>query len=168
LLRNLLPRFEQLLKENHVEIRGDGKTREIINCKKASEEDWATEYLDAILSIRVVNSLQQAIDHINLYGSHHTDCIITENSQNASIFMNEVDSSSVYQNVSTRFADGFVYGFGAEVGIATGKLHARGPMGLDGLVTYKYKLIGHGQTMAEVKSGKIQYTHKVIPENCPL
>ena len=112
--------------------------------------------------------MNEAIDHINHYGSHHTDCIVTNNSENASVFMNTVDSAGVYWNVSTRFADGFVYGLGAEVGIATGKLHARGPMGLEGLTTYKYKLIGSGQTMEEMKSGKRQYTHIPLQENCPL
>lgn len=162
-----LPRFAEMLNEKGVEIRGDDRTRQIIRCKAATEEDWRTEYLDAILSIRIVDSLAEAITHINHYGSHHTDCIITENNDTASEFMNRVDSAGVYQNVSTRFADGFVYGLGAEVGIATGKLHARGPMGLDGLTTYKYKLIGHGQTMAEMKDGTRQYTHLVLDEQCP-
>ena len=97
-----------------------------------------------------------------------SDCIVTENKNAAAAFMRQVDSAGVYQNVSTRFADGFVYGFGAEVGIATGKLHARGPMGLDGLTTYKYKLIGDGHIMAEMKSGLRHYTHRVLNENCPL
>ena len=126
------------------------------------------EYLDAILSIRVVDSLQEAIDHINHYGSHHTDCILTEDDEAASVFLSRVDSAGVYRNVSTRFADGFVYGLGAEVGISTGKLHSRGPMGLDGLTTYKYKLLGNGQTMAEMKSGQRHYTHRVLREKCPL
>lgn len=163
-----LPKFAELLRQNHVEIRGDQATQSIIDCNAAQEEDWKTEYLDAILSIKVVRSMQEAVEHINHYGSHHTDCIITENRQTAAEFMNRVDSAGVYLNVSTRFADGFVYGLGAEVGIATGKLHARGPMGLDGLTTYKYKLIGHGQTMAEMKSGLLHYTHRVLDEKCPL
>ncbi len=163
-----LPVFAEKLRENHVEIRGDRETRALIDCKPATEEDWKTEYLDAILSIRIVHSLSEAVEHINHYGSHHTDCIVTENDRTAAEFMNRVDSAGVYRNVSTRFADGFVYGLGAEVGIATGKLHARGPMGLDGLTTYKYKLIGRGQTMAEMKSGERRYTHRVLPENCPL
>ena len=163
-----LPRFAELLREKNVEIRGDERTRKIIDCIPATEEDWRTEYLDAILSIRIVDSLQEAIDHINHYGSHHTDCILTQDDQAAAVFMDRVDSAGVYQNVSTRFADGFVYGLGAEVGIATGKLQARGPMGLDGLTTYKYKLIGNGQTMAEMKSGQRCYTHRVLSEKCPL
>ena len=166
--KSFLPKFAELMRQNHVEIRGDQATRSIIDCSAAKEEDWKTEYLDAILSIKVVHSVQEAVDHINHYGSHHTDCIITENSLTAAEFLNRVDSAGVYLNVSTRFADGFVYGFGAEVGIATGKLHARGPMGLDGLTTYKYKLIGHGQTMSEMKSGLLHYTHRVLDEKCPL
>ncbi len=163
-----LPAFAKLLTDHGVEIRGDSAVRSLISCLPATEEDWKTEYLDAILSIRVVPTLQEAIDHINRFGSHHTDCIITENDRSAAEFLNRVDSAGVYRNVSTRFADGFVYGFGAEVGIATGKLHSRGPMGLDGLTTYKYKLLGDGQTMAEMKAGIRQYTHRVLPESCPL
>ena len=140
----------------------------IISCKAATEQDWKTEYLDAILSIRIVASVEEAISHINLYGSHHTDCIVTDNMDTASVFLNRVDSAGVYLNVSTRFADGFVYGLGAEVGISTGKLHSRGPMGLDGLTTYKYKLLGNGQTMEEMKSGSRKYTHRSLNENCPI
>ena len=116
----------------------------------------------------LVDSLEAAIAHINRYGSHHTDCIVTRDDAAAKAFLTRVDSAGVYRNVSTRFADGFVYGFGAEVGIATGKLHARGPMGLDGLTTYKYKLLGDGQLMAEMKSGQRAYTHLVLHEDCPL
>ena len=163
-----LPELYRSLTEKKVEIRGDEQTAKIIPCVPASEKDWSTEYLDYILSVKIVSSLNEAIEHINRYGSHHTDCIVTNNSENASVFMNTVDSAGVYWNVSTRFADGFVYGLGAEEGIATGKLHARGPMGLEGLTTYKYKLIGSGQTMEEMKSGKRQYTHIPLQENCPL
>ena len=163
----VLPSLAEALKKAGVEIRGDEKVSEIIPCKPASEEDWATEYLDYIVSVRTVSSLAEAIEHINRFGSHHTDCIVTENEENASDFMRRVDSSGVYWNVSTRFSDGFVYGFGAEVGIATGKIHARGPMGLEGLTTYKYKLIGKGHTMAEMKNGTRTYTHRKLDENCP-
>ena len=163
-----LPELYRSLTEKNVEIRGDVQTAKIIPCVPATKKDWSTEYLDYILSVKIVSSLNEAIEHINRYGSHHTDCIVTNNSENASVFMNTVDSAGVYWNVSTRFADGFVYGLGAEVGIATGKLHARGPMGLEGLTTYKYKLIGSGQTMEEMKSGKRQYTHIPLQENCPL
>ncbi len=163
-----LPAFAARARECSVRLLGDEGTVQLIGCEKATEEDWKTEYLDYVLSIRIVNCEDQAIDHINRYGSHHTDCIVTEDPQRAREFLNRVDSAGVYQNVSTRFADGFVYGFGAEVGIATGKLHARGPMGLDGLTTYKYKLIGNGQTMAEMKAGERTYTHRRLNESCPL
>ena len=163
-----LPELSRRLASANVELRGDEETQAVIPCVPASESDWSAEYLDYILSIRVVGSLQEAVDHINRYGSHHTDCIVTQNPERASSFMNAVDSAGVYWNVSTRFADGFVYGLGAEVGIATGKLHARGPMGLEGLTTYKYKLIGSGHTMAEMKSGQFRYTHKTLHENCPV
>ena len=116
----------------------------------------------------MVDDLSAAIDHINHYGSGHTDCIVTEDVSAAQTFMTRVDSAGVYHNVSTRFADGFVYGFGAEVGIATGKIHARGPMGLEGLTTYKYKLLGSGQLMAEMKSGTRKYTHTLLNEECPM
>ena len=159
----VLPALAEALSQKNVEIRGDEKTAELIQCEPATEEDWSKEYLDYVISIKIVNSLREAIDHINYYGSHHTDCIVTADPEAANEFMNRVDSAGVYWNVSTRFSDGFVYGFGAEVGIATGKLHARGPMGLDGLTTYKYKLFGKGQTMAEMKSGVRQYTHRKLP-----
>lgn len=147
-----LPRLAQA-SGTSIEFRGDETACSLINCKKAGAEDFETEYLDYILSIKIVDSQQEAIDHINHYGSHHTDCIVTENESTAACFMSNVDSAGVYQNCSTRFADGFRYGFGAEVGISTGKLHARGPVGLDGLVTYKYKLFGNGQIVADYASG---------------
>lgn len=159
----ILPRIASALREKGVELRGDLKTSELIGCQPASEDDWSAEYLDYILSIKIVSSLREAIDHINHFGSHHTDCIVTENEDAAAEFMNRVDSAGVYWNVSTRFSDGFVYGFGAEVGIATGKIHARGPMGLEGLTTYKYKLIGKGHTMADIKSGRCHFTHRILP-----
>jgi glutamate-5-semialdehyde dehydrogenase len=134
--------------EKGVELRGDEATQQIINCNPATEEDWKTEYSDLILSIKVVDDLSSSIEHINYYGSKHTDAIVTNNQQNAEIFMNKVDSAGVYHNCSTRFADGFRYGFGAEVGISTQKMPPRGPVGLDGLITYKYKLIGNGQIAA--------------------
>ena len=165
---DFLPRLLPAMQEKHVRLLGDEATRAIIDVEPATERDWRTEYLDYILSIRVVDSLEAAIDHINRYGSHHTDCIVTRDDAAAKEFLTRVDSAGVYRNVSTRFADGFVYGFGAEVGIATGKLHARGPMGLDGLTTYKYKLLGNGQLMAEMKSGQRAYTHLVLNEDCPL
>ena len=166
----LLPEIALSLRERGVEIRGDRRAAELTGCLPASDEEWGKEYLDYIISVKVVSSLREAIEHINHFGSHHTDCIVTRNPESASEFMNRVDSSGVYWNVSTRFSDGFVYGFGAEVGIATGKLHARGPMGLEGLTTYKYKLIGNGQTMSEMKSGERHYTHRKldVSDSCPL
>ncbi|MEG0157430.1 MAG: glutamate-5-semialdehyde dehydrogenase [Anaerovoracaceae bacterium] len=127
---------------------------ESIQLRPAQSEADFKEYLDYILTVKTVADLDQAIAHINRYGSHHTDCIITEDGAAAEKFMNFVDSAGVYHNCSTRFADGFRYGFGAEVGISTGKLHARGPVGLDGLVTYKYRLHGQGQIVADYASGK--------------
>jgi glutamate-5-semialdehyde dehydrogenase len=121
--------------------------------------DWSKEYLDLRMAVRIVDTLDEAIDHINHYGSGHTDVIVTRNLQAASRFMGEVDSSSVYHNASTRFADGYRYGLGAEVGISTGKIHARGPMGLEGLMTYKWKLTGHGQIVADYASGKKSFQH---------
>ena len=164
----ILPRLFAAFSEKHVQLRGDASVCRIIACEAASDKDWSTEYLDYILSVKIVSSLQEAIDHINRFGSHHTDCIVTQDERNAAVFLKQVDSAGVYWNVSTRFADGFVYGLGAEVGIATGKLHARGPMGLDGLTTYKYKLIGSGQTMEEMKNGVQVYTHNRLNENCPV
>lgn len=123
-------------------------------------DDWSTEYGDKILSVKFVENINQAIEHINTFGSGHTDCIITNDSENAQNFMNNVDSSGVYHNVSTRFADGFRYGFGAEVGISTNKTHARGPVGLEGLTIYKYKLTGSGQIVDDYSKGIKQFHHK--------
>jgi glutamate-5-semialdehyde dehydrogenase len=143
-----LPSIAEALAEKGVELRGDEATKKIINCQSATEEDWHTEYGDLILAIKIVDDLNSAIAHINYYGSKHTDGIVTNNQGNAEIFMSQVDSAGVYHNCSTRFADGFRYGFGAEVGISTQKMPPRGPVGLEGLVTYKYKLIGNGQIAA--------------------
>lgn len=130
-----------------VEIRGDDATRAILNGKSqpATEEDWTAEYLDLIISVKVVDDLTEAIEHIEKYGSHHSDAIVTTNPAVAERFLNEVDSATVYWNASTRFTDGGEFGFGAEIGISTDKLHARGPMGLDELTTYKYVIRGEGQ-----------------------
>ncbi len=163
-----LPRLLPAMQEKNVRLLGDASVQAIIPVEAATEKDWQTEYLDYTLSIRVVDSLEDAISHINRYGSGHTDCIVSQDMASVQAFMTQVDSAGVYHNVSTRFADGFVYGFGAEVGIATGKIHARGPMGLEGLTTYKYKLLGSGQLMAEMKSGARQYTHVLLNEECPL
>lgn len=156
----LLPALKEALTTKNVLIKGCEQTQQVIPCEPATQMDFETEYLDYILSIKVVHTIQDAIEHINKYGSHHTDSIITEDSNAASEFMSYVDSASVYQNCSTRFADGFRYGFGAEVGISTGKLHARGPVGLEGLVTYKYKLFGNGHIVADYSEGKKSFHFK--------
>jgi len=142
-----LPSVAKALREGGVELRGDQRTCEVLvaGVKAATEEDWTTEYLDLILSIRVVDSLEAAIDHIEHYGSHHSDAIVTADEAAARKFLAAVDSAAVLWNVSTRFSDGGEFGFGAEIGISTDKLHARGPMGLEELTTYKYLVKGNGQ-----------------------
>ena len=142
---NFLPQVAKALQKLNVELRGDKATQSILsNIVPATEEDWETEYSDLILSIKVVDSLPEAITHINEYGSKHTDAIVTEDIEAAENFLSLVDAAGVYHNCSTRFADGFRYGFGAEVGISTHKIPPRGPVGLEGLVTYKYKMTGNG------------------------
>lgn len=141
----VLPGLAVMYAEKGVELRGCEKTRALIShCKPATEADWRTEYLAPVLAIRVVRGLDEAIEHINTYGSQHTDAIVTEDLSRARIFLREVDSSSVMVNASTRFADGFEYGLGAEIGISTDKIHARGPVGLEGLTSQKYIVIGDG------------------------
>ena len=140
-----LPAMAEQFRDKGVELRGCERTQALIDVVAATEEDWNTEYLDAILSIRIVDGLDQAIEHINHYGSHHTDSIVTEHQGDARRFMAEVDSSSVMLNTPTCFADGFEYGLGAEIGISTDKLHARGPVGLEGLTCEKYIVVGDGQ-----------------------
>ena len=153
----LLPPIVAALKAEGVEVRGTDEVRAIAECAPATDADWDTEYLALIVSIKLVDDVDEAINHINRHGSHHTDAIITEDAATAARFMQLVDSAGVYQNCSTRFADGFRYGFGAEVGISTSKLHARGPVGLEGLVTYKYKIYGSGQTVGDYASGKSSF-----------
>ena len=140
-----LPGTVERYREADVELHGDEATRAIVEMGAATEADWSTEYGDLELSIRVVDSLSAAVDHVNTYGSKHTDAIVTEDADRAGAFMRGIDSASVFHNASTRFADGYRYGLGAEVGISTGKTHARGPVGLDGLTTYKWHLEGSGQ-----------------------
>ena len=142
----VLPALGKIYLDKGVELRGDDASRAIIaSMNPATEEDWSTEYLAPILSIRIVDGLDQAIDHINRYGSQHTDAIVTENYTRARRFLREVDSSSVMVNTTTRFADGFEYGLGAEIGISTDKIHARGPVGLEGLTSQKFVVLGDGQ-----------------------
>jgi glutamate-5-semialdehyde dehydrogenase len=142
----ILPPLCKIYTDKKIELRGDDAARKIVpDMKAATEDDWYTEYLDAILSIRIVDGLDAAIDHIARYGSQHTDAIVTENVTRARRFLREVDSSSVMVNASTRFADGYEYGLGAEIGISTDKLHARGPVGLEGLTSLKYVVFGDGQ-----------------------
>ena len=146
-----------------VELRGDPAAMALGISHAASDDDWSTEYLDLVLSIRVVDSMDQALDHIARYSSRHTEVICTTNSQTAERFLARVDSAGVYQNCSSRFADGFRYGFGAEVGISTQTLPPRGPVGLEGLVTYQYRLRGDGHLAADYASGERQFTHKNLP-----
>ena len=160
MVKELMPRLKAALDQKQVEIRGTEEIAGVISCEKATAEDNTREYLDYILSVKPVEDVYEAIDHINYFGSHHTDCIVTENAQSAETFMDLVDSAGVYQNCSTRFADGYRYGFGAEVGISTGKIHARGPVGLEGLVSYKYKLYGQGQIVEDYASGAKQFHFK--------
>lgn len=141
----LLPEIAGALREGGCELRGCPRTQQIIDCAPATEEDWCTEYLDKILSIRVVGSFEEAVAHINEYGSHHSDAIVTESYALAERFLDEVDSATVYVNASTRFTDGFEFGLGAEIGISTSKLHCRGPMALEGLTSLKYVIRGAGQ-----------------------
>jgi glutamate-5-semialdehyde dehydrogenase len=143
--KELLPKLKRAFDEYHTELRVDSEAMEIIDAKEATEEDYDTEYLANILSIKVVDGLDEAIEHITKYGSSHSEAIVTQNYTKAEEFLNRVDAAAVYVNASTRFTDGGVFGFGAEVGISTNKLHARGPMGINELTTYKYKIYGNGQ-----------------------
>lgn len=142
---SLLPKLAEALKAYHVEIRGDEKVQQVINCVPAVEEDYGAEYLDYIVSMKIAASIDEAVAHINKYSTRHSESIITEKKENAEKFLNEVDAACVYANASTRFTDGFEFGFGAEIGISTQKLHARGPMGLKELTSYKYVIRGNGQ-----------------------
>ncbi len=144
--KKFLPLIAQKFKEAKVVLKGCPKTKKILtDIERAAQKDWYTEYLDLIISIKVVDSLEEAIDHINTYGTHHSDCIITQDVNAANKFLKEVDSACCYLNASTRFTDGYEFGLGAEIGISTDKLHARGPMGLEELTTYKYVILGQGQ-----------------------
>lgn len=145
-IKEVLPRIKKKLDEKEVELRGDeGAMDAVSTIKAATEEDWGTEYLAAILSVKTVSSIEEAIEHINKYNTKHSEAIITKDYNNAMRFLNEIDAAAVYVNASTRFTDGFEFGFGAEIGISTQKLHARGPMGLQALTTTKYIIFGNGQ-----------------------
>ena len=166
-MEKILPAVARALAEANVRLIADEACRKVIAsqgiaCEAASEEDWSAEYLDHVISVKAVASLEEAIAHINRYGSRHTDCILTQDEAAAGKFFALVDSAGVYHNCSTRFADGFRYGFGAEVGISTGKIHARGPMGLEGLCSYKYILRGHGDIVGDFAGGKRSFTHKKL------
>ena len=156
-----LPGMVDRYREAGVELRGDEATRAVVDVAAATDEDWSTEYGDLVLSIAIVDSVEAAIDHVNTYGSKHTDSIVTEDAARASAFMRRIDSASVFHNASTRFADGYRFGLGAEVGISTGKTHARGPVGLEGLTTYKWHLEGSGQLVATYAGPDARpFTHK--------
>ncbi len=158
-LAKAIPAFHEL----GVTLRGDKKSQSYGVIERAEEKDWSTEYLDLTLSVRVVSSIKEALDHISRYGSRHTEAIATKNKKKAEQFLHAVDSSGVFHNCSTRFADGFRYGFGAEVGISTQTLPPRGPVGLEGLVTYRYRLRGDGHIAAEFASGEKEFSHKDLP-----
>ncbi|MBK8805260.1 MAG: glutamate-5-semialdehyde dehydrogenase [Bacteroidales bacterium] len=162
----ILPQLKWALETCGVEIYGCAQTQSIISVLPATDESWKTEYLDYKVSVKIVKDCVEAVDHINTYGSGHTESIQTENKDTAVYFLNHVDSGNVFWNCSTRFSDGFRYGFGAEVGISTNKIHARGPVGLDGLLIYKYIAKGDGHTVTDFSEGKRKYSH--IKLNKPL
>jgi glutamate-5-semialdehyde dehydrogenase len=160
-----LPGVVAELKRANVEVRGCPRVLALLpeaRLVPAIEQDWSTEYSDLILSVKIVDTVEQGLEHIHRYGSKHTECIVTEDQAVAERFLQEVDAAGVFHNASTRFADGYRYGLGAEVGISNGKLHARGPMGIDGLTTYKYKLRGNGHIVAEYSSGIRHFKHKTL------
>ena len=163
-----LPLLKEALDKKQVGLCGCPRTQELIPVAAATEEDWKTEYLDHKLAIKVVPDLDAAIGHINQYGSGHTDSIITAGKEKAARFMALVDAGNVFWNCSTRFSDGFRYGFGAEVGISTGKIHSRGPVGLDGLVIYKYSLLGNGHLVADYAAKSKTFKHKSLTKRFPL
>lgn len=159
--KDFLPGLAKALRDAGVKLRGTEEVNEITPVEIIPEsESFHHEYVDLIIALKIVGGVDEAINHTNTYGSHHTDCILTQNAETAEKFMTLVDSANVYQNASTRFADGFRYGFGAEVGISTSKIHARGPVGLEGLLSYKYKLFGHGDIVGDYASGKKHFIHK--------
>lgn len=161
--KNLLPELKAAFDAENVEIRGCDRALRIIEVKPATEKDWKTEYLDLIVSIKVVVDMDEAMDHINQYGSGHTDVIVTGDRSRAVRFMNYVDSANIFMNCSSRFADGFRFGLGAEVGISTNKIHARGPVGLEGLVIYKWRMLGDGHVVADYAGQHSKsFTHRKL------
>ncbi|MFC1878174.1 glutamate-5-semialdehyde dehydrogenase, partial [Thermodesulfobacteriota bacterium] len=163
--QDFLPDVHTALAAHNVEIRGCPKTARYIDVIPATEKDWQTEYLDHILSIKIVDTLEQAIDHINCYGSGHTDVIVSQDKQRADIFMRLVDTADVMVNCSSRFSDGFRFGLGAEVGISTNKIHARGPVGMEGLMIYQWRLIGNGHVVSDYAGqGSKPFTHKSLQQ----
>ena len=142
---NNIIELKKALEEKGVELRGCEKTLELISVNPASDEDFYTEYNDLILSVKIVSGIDEAITHINTHNTKHSECIVTSNYENSQKFLKSVDAAAVYVNASTRFTDGFEFGYGAEIGISTQKLHARGPMGLEALTTVKYIIYGNGQ-----------------------
>ena len=163
LLENYLPQLVLELEKAKVTVKGCERCREFVpHLELATKDDWSTEYGDKTVSVKAVKDIFDAIAHINVYGSGHTDCILSQDQQSIDVFMNLVDSAGVFANASTRFADGYRYGLGAEVGISTAKTHARGPVGLEGLVIYKYKLFGSGQIVAPYADGKKTFIHQRI------
>ena len=161
----LVPELVAALRAAGVEVRACPRTAPLAAAGEtvaATEEDWATEYSDLVVSVKTVGSFEEAVRHVERYGSRHTECIVTEDEDAAARFMETVDAAGVYHNASTRFADGFRYGLGAELGISTAKLHARGPVGLDGLTTYKYKLVGDGHTVAQYSGGGRTFKHRTL------
>ena len=167
--KDFLPMAKDALQARGVELRGCEETAKIIDLAPVSEKDWRTEYLNLILSIKVVNSPDEAIEHINKFGSGHTDAIVTANKANAAKFMNLVDSADVFLNCSTRFSDGYRFGLGAEVGISTNKIHARGPVGMEGLLIYKWRLLGNGHVVAQYCGKEVRkLTHKKLDKEYKL
>lgn len=162
----LLKPLAEALRARGVEIFGDDRVCQTLGCEPVT--DWHTEYLDYKVSIKITDDLQAAIEHINRYGSGHTESIVTADPEKARLFMLQADAGNVFWNASTRFSDGFRYGFGAEVGVSTSKIHARGPVGMEGLLTYKYKLFGHGHRVADFASGEKSYTHRPLHQKSPL
>jgi glutamate-5-semialdehyde dehydrogenase len=157
-----LPSLDAALQSAGVEVRGCSRTTKLLphsGIIAATEQDWHTEYGDLKITVKIVSDINEAIEHINLYGSRHTESILTQDDRAAELFMDEVDAASVFHNASTRFADGFRYGLGAELGISNSKLHARGPVGLEGLLTYKYKLRGSGQTVTDYAQSRRKFKH---------